>query len=111
MAELYTGVHKHPKSSRLLTGIADLLQEPAAAAVNRGSPLLREQLHNRSHVEVAEVFIDRSSENVSYSAQGWHRRFSSPGFAARRPGGVALKCRLVCPNSASAKKWRRFRVR
>ncbi len=27
MAELYTGAHKHAKSSRLLTGIADLLQE------------------------------------------------------------------------------------
>ncbi len=27
MAELYTGAHKHPKASRLLTGIADLLQE------------------------------------------------------------------------------------
>jgi len=27
MAELYTGAHKHPKASRLLTGIADPLQE------------------------------------------------------------------------------------
>ena len=27
MAELHTGAHKHPKASRLLTGIADLLQE------------------------------------------------------------------------------------
>ena len=27
MAESYTGAHKHPKASRLLTGIADLLQE------------------------------------------------------------------------------------
>jgi len=42
--------------------------------------IAREQLRNRSHVEVAEVLIDRFSENVSYSAHGWHRCFSSPSL-------------------------------
>ncbi len=45
---------------------------------SRFSPRLGEQPRNRSHIEVAEVFIDRSSENASYSAHGWHRCFSSP---------------------------------